>query len=108
MREFIEVEHSLVDTVFQDRFRQFSKHDKGNRWPHGYPGSGKPKDGAWLFNERGLQDVAVKLRGLPASSKEWPACGTRHETALEVAEFLREGIIICRSDSGSIHVLLCG
>lgn len=108
MNEFLGRPDLLYSRVFADLFQQFSEHTADDCWPQSHPGAGKRKDGFWLFNEHGLKDVAVILRGLPASLNVWPDHGARHTTALEVAEFLKKGIIICRSESGSVHLLLAG
>jgi hypothetical protein len=84
----------LFGEDFADWFVEFSAHAHQDRWQHPHPGAGRPKDGAWLIDEHGVNDVAVKLRGLPAVRTKWKDTGTRHETALEVVTFLKDAIVI--------------
>merc|ERR1712130_865604 len=96
----------LCSEAFFAKMLEFAEPAAGDRWPSDHPGSGKPKDGAWLITESKMWKAAVKLRGLPAAQSELPNVGSRHETALEVSEFLQECIVLCKSDSGSLHVFV--
>lgn len=96
----------LCSEDFFSRMLEFAQPAAGDRWPSNHPGCGRPKDGAWLLTESELWKAAVKLRGLPAAQFDLPLVGSRHETALEVSEFLHESIVLCKSDSGSVHIFV--
>merc|ERR1711879_49468 len=68
---------------------------------------GQPKDGAILLSTSGYRvKCAVKLVGLPRADNTWTGVGTRHEAALQVASFLHQCLVLVRSDSGMIHILI--
>jgi len=96
---------------FEKRFLEFTEHTDTDRWPddHSEPSlRGKPKDGiAVLLSPSGYRvKCAVRLEGLPLSSKTWSQRGMRHMTALAVADFLVQSMVIVRSCVGQVHVLV--
>lgn len=101
---------SVFSNEFRQKFLDFTSHTEDDRWSMDHEDSdarGRPKDGALLLLPTGMPaKCATKLVGLPLAPCQWAGYGTRHETALSLAAFLRQGVVIIRSSSGYVHVLL--
>merc|ERR1712187_1081154 len=67
---------------------------------------GLPKDGCTLLTPQGFRAKGGAKILNCHSRVQWPAHGTRHETALGVAAFLNRGIIIVKSSAGQISILV--
>lgn len=101
----------ICSEEFKKTFTSFTDHKSSecDRWPIDWPDEearNQPKDGAMLVSASGYRvKCAVKLVGLPMAPKIWPTgVGARHETALQLACFLRKAIVYVRSDTGKLHV----
>lgn len=101
-------------SVHSDEFRRvfgdFAAHSENDCWPsdyHDQAARGLPKDGALLVLPTGLSlKSAVKIIGLPLAPSQWAGHGTRHETALSVAAYLDQALVLVHSSSGHMHCLL--
>jgi hypothetical protein len=97
-----------TDDEFVDAVKDFSKHTESDKWDDG-PGLGLSKDGYILMSLSGnAVKGAVRLAGMPTPPFRWEGVGTRHLAAMAACWALRRhpSVVIVRSDSGSVHILL--
>merc|ERR1711924_556877 len=101
---------SVFTPAFRSIFLDFVAHSGNDCWPMDYKdplARGLPKDGALIIFPDGLPaKSAAKIVGLPVAPCHWPGRGTRHETAMSLAANLLQVVVLIRSSTGSIHVLL--
>lgn len=90
---------------FEELVAELSEHSEGDRWPADTPGAGLTKDGGWAISASGcIRMAAVKFFPEPAPFC-WPDVGTRHTTALNLAYYLRCGVVLVRSETGQVHII---
>jgi len=101
---------SVHSAEFEDVLMDFAAHTDTDCWPidyHDPRARGLPKDGAILLSPEGYSlKGAAKVVGLPRAPCQWAGHGTRHETALAVAAYLDQAVVLVRSSNGHMHCLL--
>lgn len=94
---------------FATTFAEFTEHVAGDRWPADYPdpdARGLPKDGGLAISPTGaVRLAAVKFRVNLDVPFTWAGTGTRHATAFALAHGLSYGLVVARSDAGSVHLV---
>jgi len=101
---------SVHSAEFEDTLMDFAAHTDTDCWPvdyHDLKAHGLPKDGALLLSPEGYSlKGAAKIIGLPRAPCQWAGHGTRHETALAVAAYLDQAVVLVHSSNGHMHCLL--
>lgn len=86
--------------AFVELLASHCEHSPGDVWP----GTSIPKDGAWLISPTGVvRHAGVKLF-VSKAPFSWPQAGMRRTTGLAVAHGLRQGLVLVRSEAGTLYL----